>query len=175
MASAYYNENDPKMAAWLRELIKAGVIVPGEVDERSIWDVVPSDVMGFTQCHFFAGQGSWSYALRQAGWSDDRRVWTGSCPCQDFSGAGKRAGLAGERHLWPAWFHFPLASRTSERMVRGSRSRLPFNAAEFRPPKPTRSAPSRAGARFWHSAAPSGDTDRGYLRKYLAHRSSFVR
>ena len=128
MASAYYNENDPKMAAWLRELIKAGVIVPGEVDERSIWDVVPSDVMGFTQCHFFAGQGSWSYALRQAGWSDDRRVWTGSCPCQDFSGAGKRAGLAGERHLWPAWFHFPLASRTSERMVRGSRSRLPFNA-----------------------------------------------
>jgi len=30
--SAYYNEFDPKAAAWLRELIKAGRIAPGEVD-----------------------------------------------------------------------------------------------------------------------------------------------
>lgn len=29
--TAYYNENNPAMAAWLRELIKSGAIAPGEV------------------------------------------------------------------------------------------------------------------------------------------------
>jgi DNA (cytosine-5)-methyltransferase 1 len=101
--TAYYNEIDRFKAAWLRELMKAGVIAPGEVDERSIKDVQPADLKGFTQCHFFAGIGVWSYALRQAGWPDDRPVWTGSCPCPSFSAAGKGAGFADPRHLWPAW------------------------------------------------------------------------
>lgn len=79
--TAYYNENDPFAAAWLKELIKAGCIAPGEVDTRSIEDVCPSDLRGFAQCHFFAGIGVWSYALRLSGWPDDRPVWTGSCPC----------------------------------------------------------------------------------------------
>jgi DNA (cytosine-5)-methyltransferase 1 len=97
--AAYYNENDPKTAAWLRELIKAGLIADGEVDTRSIVDVRPADLRGFVQCHFFAGIGGWSYALRLAGWPDGRECWTGSCPCQFRSSAARGRHSAADR--WP--------------------------------------------------------------------------
>lgn len=101
---AWYNEIDKKKAAWLRELIKAGLISPGVVDERSIKDVKADELREYTQCHFFAGIGGWSYALRLAGWPDARPVWTGSCPCQPFSAAGQQKAQSDERHLWPDWF-----------------------------------------------------------------------
>lgn len=113
VVSAYYNEFDKNAAAWLRELIRRGLIAPGDVDERSIVDVRPDDLAGYRQCHFFAGIGGWSYALRIAGWPDDRPVWTGSCPCQPFSSAarGRNKRTSSGRHLWPEWFRIIRARR----------------------------------------------------------------
>lgn len=125
--TAFYNEIDPYCAQWLRNLIAAGHIAPGVVDERSIEDIAPNELRGYTQCHFFAGIGGWSYAFRLAGWPDDRPVWTGSCPCQPFSAAGKGAGFADERHLWPAWQHLIAQRRPATvfgEQVEGPAARL---------------------------------------------------
>jgi DNA (cytosine-5)-methyltransferase 1 len=111
--SAYYNEIDPYCAEWLRNLILEGLIAPGIVDDRDIRQVDARDLDGFTQCHFFAGLGGWSYALRLAMYPDDRPVWTGSCPCQPFSSAGKGKASGDERHLWPEWFRLISAVRPS--------------------------------------------------------------
>lgn len=105
MTPAYYNEWDPYAAEWLRNLIRAGHIAPGDVDERSITDVKSTDLVGYRQCHFFAGIGGWSLALRLAGWKDEQKIWTASCPCQPFSVAavahGGARGQSDERHLLP--------------------------------------------------------------------------
>lgn len=112
--AVYYNEFNKKKAAWLREIIKEGIIAPGDVDDRSIREVTANDLRGYTQCHFFAGIGGWSIALRLAGWSDDRSVWTGSCPCQPYSDQGKRNAQDDDRHLWPEWYRLIRESTPSE-------------------------------------------------------------
>ena len=109
--TTYYNEIDPAAAHIIECLIKEGVIAYGVVDKRSIKDVQPEEIQEFTQAHFFAGGGLWSVAARLAGWPDDRPLWTGSCPCQPFSVAGKGKGIADERHLWPDFFRLIRACR----------------------------------------------------------------
>ena len=109
--AVYYNEFDPFAAAWLRELIKAGHLADGEVDERDMREVTADEIKGFTQWHFFAGIGGWAHALRLAGWPDDRHVLTGSPPCQPFSTAGKQLGVKDERHLAPHFLELVAALR----------------------------------------------------------------
>ncbi|MGL6123872.1 MAG: DNA cytosine methyltransferase, partial [Shewanella sp.] len=109
--AAYYNEFKPEAANMLLHLIANGLIAHGDVDQRPIQEVTANDIKGYAQCHFFAGIGGWSVALRLAGWDDSRPVWTGSCPCQPFSSAGKQKGKADERHLWPVWFRLIRESK----------------------------------------------------------------
>jgi DNA (cytosine-5)-methyltransferase 1 len=101
---AYYNEIDEYNCEWIQNLMDQGLIMKGVIDRRSIVEVTPDDVRGYTRVHFFAGIGGWDIALRLAGWPDALPVWTGSCPCQSFSSAGKRKGAKDERHLWPVMF-----------------------------------------------------------------------
>jgi DNA (cytosine-5)-methyltransferase 1 len=110
---AFYSDNDPYAAQWSRNLVAAGEIAAGVVDERSIRDLKPADVASYRQCHFFTGISVWARALREAGWPDDVNVWSGSCPCQGWSSAGKRRGFDDERHLWPEWFRLIKACRPS--------------------------------------------------------------
>ena len=108
----YYNEFDKYAAQWLRNLIEAKLIPAGDVDERDVRDVRTEDLDGYAQCHFFAGIGGWPLALALAGWRGDEEVWTGSCPCQPFSVAGKAGGVGDERHLWPAFPGWLLLARS---------------------------------------------------------------
>lgn len=115
---SYYNDADPFVCEWVRNLIKRGLVPNGYVDCRSIRDVQPDDVREFVQCHWFCGIAGWSLALRLAGWPDDRPVWTGSCPCQPFSSAarGRNKRTSSRRHLWPEW----------HRLIRARRPRVVF-------------------------------------------------
>lgn len=134
MTRSYYNEFEPYAAKWLRSLIDAGLLPKGDIDERSIEDVSPSDLEGYTQCHFFAGLGGWALAARLAGWPDDRPLWTGSCPCQPFSVAGKGQGLSDERHLWPVFRNLVARCRPDVLMgeqVAGTSGRSWFDAVSF--------------------------------------------
>lgn len=106
MPRAYYSEIDKNCVKVLKQLIADDIIPDGDVDDRSIAEVEPDDLDGYTQCHFFAGGGLWAVAGRLAGWPDDRPVWTGSCPCQPHSAAAsdRKLGFADPRDLWPTWF-----------------------------------------------------------------------
>ena len=173
--AAYYNEFDPYAAQWLRNLIAAGHIAQGEVDERSITEVSADELRGFTQCHFFAGIGGWSYALRIAGWDDARPVWTGSCPCQPFSAAGKGKGFDDKRHLWPE-FH-RLISKCRPPVVFGEQvasADVVGKAAKSRGRQKVRHSLSNAAqsARLGAPRRAPGDTEGDFLRSMGSPRGA---
>jgi DNA (cytosine-5)-methyltransferase 1 len=138
--NVYYNEHEPFAADWLGNLGAAGHIPAGTVDRRSIVDVEGADLDGVDQAHFFAGIGGWPLALRLAGLAD-LPCWTGSCPCQPFSSAGKRRGTDDERHLWPEF----------RRLIGECRPRIVFGEQ----------VASRAG-RAWLAAVRSDLEGMGY-------------
>lgn len=102
---SYYNEIEPFAAQWLRNLVSKGYLPAGDVDERPIQEVQVSDLKNYHHCHFFAGIGGWALAAKLAGWNENFPLWTGSCPCQPFSTAGKQQGLNDDRHLWPYFYN----------------------------------------------------------------------
>jgi DNA (cytosine-5)-methyltransferase 1 len=192
--AAYYNEIDPYAAQWLRNLIQAGHIAPGDVDERSIVDVRADDLRGYEQAHFFAGLGGWSYALRLAGWPDERPVWTGSCPCQPWSNAGTLQGMADARHLWPAWakliekrrpaivFGEQVASAvTWLRLVKGDMEALDYAVAAIPMEAACVGAPSLRDRIYFMADAQGGgryvpkqDTANTFWRSWSSGTSCFV-
>lgn len=129
MRKVYYNENDPYAVRWLKNLMRENLIPKGVIDDRSIEDVKSNELRGFTQCHFFAGIAGWALALQIAKWPNHRHVWTGSCPCQPFSVAGKKEGIKDKRHLWPAWFN--LIRKCNPSTVFGEQVARAFTAGWF--------------------------------------------
>lgn len=101
MDDTLYIDNDLFVCAWLRDLVRRGLLA-GTVLEADVRGNL--DLGGYRRVHFFAGIGGWELAAKLAGWPDDVELWTGSCPCQPFSGAGQRKGVEDERHLWPDFF-----------------------------------------------------------------------
>lgn len=108
--STYYNEHDKYASAWLGNLMQAGLISAGKVDDQDIQSINSSSLAAYDRVHLFAGIAGWELALKLAGWPEELEVWTGSCPCQPYSIAGKQQGVKDERDLWP-WMLGLIAAR----------------------------------------------------------------
>lgn len=99
----FYNDIDTNCCKILQQLVDKGALPSGTINSESITQI--QSVESFPhQCHFFAGIGGWPIALKLAGIPESANVWTGSCPCQPFSVAGKKRATGDSRHLWPEFY-----------------------------------------------------------------------
>lgn len=180
---AYYNDADKYVCAWLDNLQREGAIAAGDVDCRPIQEIKPHELEPYTQCHFFAGVGGWSLALRMAGWPDDEPVWTGSCPCQPWSKMGRRRGEDDPRNLWPIWFE--LIRRRQPATILGEQvagaglwldnafadlEGLGYACGAADMPAASEGAPQNR-PRLWFVADATGERRRSRLRKVKAQRN----
>lgn len=91
-----FNELEDYPARWLRKLYPSALVIRSDIKRLR-----REDLDSYQRVHLFAGIGGWEHALKLAGWPSWRSVWTGSCPCQPFSIAGRQEGEDDPRHLWP--------------------------------------------------------------------------
>lgn len=131
--AVYYNENDPRTAAWLHAQTGTGLLPGGVVDHRDIRTVEPDDLAGFHAVHLFAGIGGWAQAVALAGWPDRVPILTGSCPCTPFSKANTKRRLTdwkdNDAHLWPDMFR--LIEGTDFPVIAGEQVSTPDSLAWF--------------------------------------------
>lgn len=102
--TAFYNDNDPKVCAWVEELMKEGLVMQGDVVCAPIQEIKSHEIKKYVRVHLFCGIAGWDYALRLAKWPESRQVVTCSCPCQPYSTAGQQKGNDDDRNLWPQAF-----------------------------------------------------------------------
>lgn len=86
--TAFYNDFERYACDVIETNIKRGRIPDGTVCCRPIEELDPTEFVGYSQYHLFAGIGGGAYACRLAGVPDDFSVGTMGFPCPGFSVAG---------------------------------------------------------------------------------------
>jgi len=100
-----YTDRSHKCCEKMRLLTQNKTLPPGKVLEADINEVTSTQLIEFTQCHFFCGIGGWPLSCDMAGIPQNFPIWTASLPCQPFSRAGYQRGFTDRRHLWPVFFN----------------------------------------------------------------------
>ena len=100
-----YFEEDRYRVKWLNNLADLGVITTGRVFKRAIEAILPDETRGYKHVHLFANIGVWSYALKLAGWTTERPVWTASIPLQPFNAKSAKNWATHKLNEWPAVFN----------------------------------------------------------------------
>jgi hypothetical protein len=96
----YYNDTDRHCCDWLSNLMDAGLIPGGKIDDTSIADVNTDELAGYSRAHWFAGIAGWELAFQLAKrrgpeeGSRDLTRWRGSC--------GRRIGIRRRKTQTPA-------------------------------------------------------------------------
>ena len=132
MRRAYYNEHDPYAAQWLRNLIAAGQIAPGDVDERDIQEVTPDDLYGLRAVSLL--RRAWRLLLRPPARRVARRPArldrTGKKVQVGLEAVAKMAGWATPRHT-DGSKHVRTRDGALKEAMRKGRQQRPWDDSEL--------------------------------------------